>query len=63
MDTHRETLSKNHRIGRIYATWDRMGEDKKRDYLDSAEAFLDSLEPAKPGWARAAGDEKAEAAE
>ena len=52
MDTHRETLSKNHRIGRIYATWDRMGEDKKRDYLESANNFLDTLKPARKGWAR-----------
>ncbi|WP_379551280.1 cryptochrome/photolyase family protein [Qipengyuania sp. DGS5-3] len=52
MDRHRERLSKNHRIGRIYSTWDRMGEEKQRDYLDSAEAFLETLEPAKDGWAR-----------
>ncbi len=53
MDRHRDTLSSNHRIGRIYSSWDRMGDEKKRDYLESADAFLDSLEPAKPGWARA----------
>ncbi|MEL6238696.1 MAG: cryptochrome/photolyase family protein [Pseudomonadota bacterium] len=52
MDTHRDALSSNHRIGRIYATWDRMGEDKQRDYLDTANNFLDSLEPARKGWAR-----------
>ena len=53
MDRHRERLASNHRIGRIYATWDRMGDEKKQDYLETAEAFLSSLEPAKPGWARA----------
>ena len=53
MERHRERLSSNHRIGRIYSTWDRMGEDKQRDYLDSAEDFLDALEPADKGWARA----------
>ena len=53
MDRHRERLSSNHRIGRIYATWDRMGADKQRDYLDSAERFLDALTPASKGWARA----------
>jgi (6-4)DNA photolyase len=53
MDRHRERLASNHRIGRIYTTWDRMGDEKKRDYLETAEAFLASLEPAKPGWARA----------
>jgi deoxyribodipyrimidine photolyase-related protein len=53
MDRHRDRLESNHRIGRIYATWDRMGEEKQRDYLDSAQRFLDSLEPARKGWARA----------
>ncbi|MEM6584824.1 MAG: cryptochrome/photolyase family protein, partial [Pseudomonadota bacterium] len=63
MDTHRETLSKNHRIGRIYATWDRMGDEKKQNYLDSAQGFLDSLVPARPGWARAVEDDETEATE
>ncbi|MEL6541195.1 MAG: cryptochrome/photolyase family protein [Pseudomonadota bacterium] len=63
MDTHREALSKNHRIGRIYATWDRMGDEKKRDYLNSAQGFLNSLEPARPGWARNADEPEVEAAE
>ena len=53
MHRHRERLEANHRIGRIYATWDRMGEERQAEYLDSAEAFLDTLEPAGPGWARA----------
>jgi deoxyribodipyrimidine photolyase-related protein len=52
MDRHRERLSKNHRIGRIYATWDRMGEEKQRDYLESADRFLGKLKPASKGWAR-----------
>lgn len=52
MDANRERLESNHRIGRIYATWDRMGEAKQREYLDSAEKFLDSLTPASEGWAR-----------
>ncbi len=56
MDRHRDRLSSNHRIGRIYSTWDRMDDEKKRNYLDSAEVFLDSLEPAKAGWARTAED-------
>ncbi|MEO0463734.1 MAG: cryptochrome/photolyase family protein [Pseudomonadota bacterium] len=62
METHRERLSSNHRIGRIYATWDRMGDEKKQDYLSSAEAFLESLTPADPDWARASGGQN-EAAE
>jgi len=52
MDRHRDRLSSNHRIGRIYSTWDRMSEQKQREYIDSAEKFLDSLEPAREGWAR-----------
>ena len=52
MDRNRTRLESNHRIGRIFATWDRMGEAKQREYLESAEKFLDSLEPAREGWAR-----------
>ena len=52
MDANRLALERNHRIGRIYATWDRMSEAKRREYLDTAEKFLDSLEPAREGWAR-----------
>ncbi len=29
-----------------------MSEDKRRDYLESAEKFLDTLEPARNDWAR-----------
>ncbi|UOR14391.1 cryptochrome/photolyase family protein [Qipengyuania aquimaris] len=52
MDRHRERLEKNPRIGRIYSTWDRMGEDKQAEYLESAEAFLAKLKPAGDGWAQ-----------
>ena len=52
MHHHRDRLESNHRIGRIYGTWDRMGPDKQRQYLESAEAFLSGLKPAAPGWAR-----------
>ncbi len=52
MARHRDKLESNHRIGRIYATWDRMGEAKQHEYLESAEAFLATLEPATSGWAR-----------
>ena len=52
MDRHRDRLESNHRIGRIYSNWDRMDEEKRRDYLESAQHFLDSLEPADKSWAR-----------
>lgn len=52
MVRNRKRLESNHRIGRIYATWDKMGEARQREYLEAAEAFLESLVPASPGWAR-----------
>ncbi|WP_299193415.1 cryptochrome/photolyase family protein [uncultured Erythrobacter sp.] len=52
MDRHRDRLKSNHRVGRVYSTWDRMGDDKQRDYLESAQKFLDTLQPASKGWAR-----------
>ena len=52
MDRHRDRLESNHRIGRIYSTWDRMDTDKRKDYLTSAEKFLDTLTPASKDWAR-----------
>ncbi len=52
MDRHRDRLESNHRVGRIYSNWDRMGEDKQSEYLDSAQRFLESLTPARKGWAR-----------
>ncbi len=52
MVKNRGQLESNHRIGRIYGTWDRMAEGKRAEYLESAEAFLDSLVPASDGWAR-----------
>ena len=55
MHRHRDRLEANHRVGRIYANWDRMGEARQREYLDSAERFLATLEPASSGWARETG--------
>ncbi|MFN4241197.1 MAG: cryptochrome/photolyase family protein [Erythrobacter cryptus] len=52
MARNRARLESNHRIGRIYATWDRMGQGKQAEYLETAEKFLDSLVPARKGWAR-----------
>ena len=56
MAEHRETLEKNARIGRIYSTWDRMDDSRQEEYLAQAKSFLDSLEPARPGWARVVDD-------
>ena len=52
MHRHRDRLEANPRIGRIYSTWDRMDENRRQEYLDSAEAFLDTLKPAGRQWAR-----------
>ncbi|MEE4538605.1 MAG: cryptochrome/photolyase family protein [Erythrobacter sp.] len=52
MDRHRDRLESNHRVGRIYSTWDRMDDEKKQDYLNTAQGFLDSLTPADRSWAR-----------
>ena len=41
---NRDKLGKNPRLGQIYRTWDRMDDDKKRDYLASAARYLDMLE-------------------
>lgn len=52
MVRNRRMLENNPRIGRAYATWDRMSDERQREYLDSAEAVLSALTPAAPGWAR-----------
>ncbi|MEO0681040.1 MAG: cryptochrome/photolyase family protein, partial [Pseudomonadota bacterium] len=43
MIRNREALAGNPRIGRVYSTWDRMGEDKKAAALESAAALRDKL--------------------
>ena len=52
MVRNRKSLENNNRVARVYATWDRMDADRRRDYLHSAKAVLDGLEPARSGWAR-----------
>ncbi|RDC59554.1 (6-4) photolyase [Alteripontixanthobacter maritimus] len=52
MVRNRDRLENNPRVGRVFSTWDRMSEERRAEYLDSAEAVLDGLEPAKAGWAR-----------
>ncbi|MFC0590632.1 cryptochrome/photolyase family protein [Novosphingobium aquiterrae] len=49
-----DTLKGNRRLANPYATWKRMDADKRSEYLRSAEDFLETLEPARPGWARPA---------
>lgn len=61
MDRNRDVLENNPRIGRAYAAWDRMSAEKRSDYLQSAEAVLDALEPAARDWARADGEPHAPA--
>ena len=56
MARHRERFGANPRIGRVYGTWDRLGPDRQRETLASARKFLDTLEPARPGWARTSGE-------
>lgn len=55
MTRHRERLAANPRIGAIYGTWDRMTAAKQGEYLASAKAILERLEPAQADWARANG--------
>jgi len=45
-------LGRNMRLANPYATWRRMDQDKRAEYLKSAEEFLQTLKPARPGWAR-----------
>ncbi|ANU08347.1 cryptochrome/photolyase family protein [Paraurantiacibacter namhicola] len=52
MDQNRDRLESNARVGRVYSTWDRMNKAKRQEYLDTAEKFLGSLQPASKDWAR-----------
>lgn len=40
---NRDKLAGNPRMAQMYRTWDRMSDDKKADYLNSAEHVLDAL--------------------
>jgi deoxyribodipyrimidine photolyase-related protein len=52
IDRNTDRLAHNPRMAQTYATWRRMTPDKRAETLASAEAFLATLEPARPGWAR-----------
>ena len=43
LDRHRDRFGENHRMGTIYATWDRMEEEKRETILSEAAAFLDRM--------------------
>ncbi|MDX1715993.1 MAG: cryptochrome/photolyase family protein [Anderseniella sp.] len=49
---NRGKLDGNPRMGQMFATWDRMGDDKKKQYRDSARAFLDALEWDDGSWTK-----------
>ncbi|WP_420339113.1 cryptochrome/photolyase family protein [Roseibium sp.] len=44
LDRHAEELGTNPRLGQPYATWRRMSDETKQEYLDSAEALLEKLD-------------------
>ncbi|MDD9724928.1 cryptochrome/photolyase family protein [Roseovarius sp. SK2] len=41
---HREKFARNPRMGQMYATWDRMKDDRKEAVLDGAKRILDRLD-------------------
>ena len=43
LDRHRDRFKGNARMRNMYATWDRMAEDKRKTILSEAEAWLDRL--------------------
>ena len=44
LDRNTERLSRNPRLAQPYATWRRMSDDKRAEYVTSAEAFLATLD-------------------
>ncbi|MGB7655246.1 MAG: cryptochrome/photolyase family protein [Novosphingobium sp.] len=52
LDRNVDKFGTSRRLANPYATWRRMDGDKRGEYLASADAFLETLVPAKPGWAR-----------
>ncbi len=49
---HERRFRRNRRMMQVYANWDRMTPDSRDSYRASAAAFLATLKPAAPGWAR-----------
>ncbi|MGV1754352.1 cryptochrome/photolyase family protein [Agrobacterium sp. CG674] len=48
LDRNAEKLFGNRRLAQPYATWRRMSEEKRKDYTDSAQAFLQKLDDGVP---------------
>ncbi len=53
---HRDTLGGNHRLLRMYDTWDRFAPERQKETRASAAAFLKTLPPAAREWAVAQPD-------
>ncbi|WP_076068611.1 cryptochrome/photolyase family protein [Sphingomonas montana] len=49
---HEDTLKTNMRLRTVYASWNRMTDDRRAEYRTSAATFLETLIPAKPGYAK-----------
>jgi deoxyribodipyrimidine photolyase-related protein len=49
---HERRFRRNRRMTQMYANWDRMDPAMRDAYRASAASFLQSLDPAHPGWAR-----------
>jgi deoxyribodipyrimidine photolyase-related protein len=49
---HDSRLRANHRLAPVYRNWDRMSDAQRQANRASARAFLDTLVPAGPCWAR-----------
>jgi deoxyribodipyrimidine photolyase-related protein len=47
---HRDRFGKHPRIGALYRTWDRFGDDEKARIRESAARVLSSLEPSTEPW-------------
>ncbi|TQV75876.1 cryptochrome/photolyase family protein [Denitrobaculum tricleocarpae] len=43
LERNGDKLRGNPRLGQVYRTWDRMSDEKRADYLDSADRFLEKL--------------------
>ncbi|WP_299152199.1 cryptochrome/photolyase family protein [uncultured Tateyamaria sp.] len=44
LDRHRDRFSNNARMGNMYRTWDRMGDEKRATVVQEADAFLKRME-------------------